>query len=402
MTKRFKIFLAIFPYLVFGITGVCSKNASLLPTSLPIPYGGAISRTVNIALLIDVSMVSIATDSSYEIRGELISKSGSETESDLFLHGEGPWQATIQSKKNGIEINHKLYPVDNLIVKVLRGSIQVEKRRYYHQIRISRNSDGTLTIINQIDIDEYLKGVLPLEAHHDWPIETLKAHAVVSRTFALFKSIEKQDQNFSLRDTVQSQVYGGALFHKRATDRAIEITEGEILTFQGNIFPAYFHASCGGHTVQADHIWRVEPNPVLNGTPCQFCGGSKHSKWSLGISLAEVEAIMQKKGFPAKNLKQISFDDRDSSGRVSKVTLEYQRSKLIIPAIDFRAFIGYNRLRSLKAHVEIKNENVHIHGFGWGHGVGFCQWGAKRQAEVGRTYREILEFYFPGSEIKKV
>ncbi|MBI4367937.1 MAG: hypothetical protein HY588_00935 [Candidatus Omnitrophica bacterium] len=120
------------------------------------------------------------------------------------------------------------------------------------------------------------------------------------------------------------------------------------------------------------------------------------------MPLSDIEKIMQKNGYPAKNLKRVSFTAYDPTGRALKVSLEYARSKVLISAGDFRLFLGPDRLRSLKAGAEIKGDHVHFHGLGWGHGVGFCQWGAKGQAEAGRNYREIIQHYFPGSELKKI
>ena len=368
--------------------------SALLPTSLPIPPRAEIPRSVTVALLVDVPSVSVATEGAYEFR----EKNGS----GLLLKGTEPFRATIRPQGEGIQINDQVFNAKRLVLNSSNGSIQVEQRRYRDQIQILRSSKQKLTVINNVDLEEYLKGVLPLEAHPSWPMEALKAHAVVSRTFALFKVIEKKGQDFSLRDTVNSQVYGGALFHKKTTDQAVEATRGEILTIQDKIFPAFMHASCGGHTAQADFIWPVQPNPVLKGVVCPFCKGFKHWEWTFHMPLTELETIMQKNGFPAKNLKHVLFVDRDASGRATKVILEYQYSKVTVSANDFRDFLGNERLRSLKVSAEIKGGRIYFHGFGWGHGIGFCQWGARRQAVLGKTYRQILQFYFPGSEIKKV
>lgn len=393
MKNPSKTFLIVGAFFTFWTVAVASKNVPLLPTLLPIPEELKTFRSVNVALLIDVPTVSVATQGSYEIH---------EAGSKFLTQGKGPLKAILKPTKDGIEMNGELYPTKSLVLKVSSGFIQVEKRTYPDRIRILRSSEKTLTVINQLDVDEYLKGVLPLEVHHDWSIESLKAHAVVSRTFALFKSIEKRGQDFALRDTVESQVYGGSLFHKAMTDQAVESTRGEVLTFRDHIFPAYFHASCGGRTILPERIWAVHPNAVFQEVTCSFCKNSKHWRWSFTMPLSDIEAVMQKKGYPAKNLKRIFFKGRDSSGRVSNVILEYERSQLTILALNFRVFLGYDRLRSLKAWVEVKNSLAHFHGFGWGHGIGFCQWGAKRQAELGKTYHEIIEFYFPRSEIKKV
>lgn len=349
---------------------------------------------MSVGLLVDARAAEIATEGAYEIH--------SKADSRLLSQSKQPLKATFRPVNGGIEANGQIYPERNLILTVTEGSIQVGKRRYGHRIQILKKSDHAITVINELSFEEYLKGVLPLEVHYDWPLEALKAHAVISRTFALFKALEKKDHDFSLRDTVESQVYGGMLFHKPSTDQAVDSTRGEILVFGGKIFPSYFHAACGGKTARADHVWPVQPNPVLNGVDCDFCKSGKHWKWVLKIGLREIETLMQKRGYPAKNLKRIIFLDRDESGRATKVKLEYQRSKLVLPAADFRTFIGYDRLKSLKANVEIKKGGAYFQGYGWGHGAGFCQWGAKGQAELGRSYLEILQFYFPGSEIKKI
>jgi stage II sporulation protein D len=146
----------------------------------------------------------------------------------------------------------------------------------------------------------------------------------------------------------------------------------------------------------------VHPSAVFKNISCSFCKDTKHWKWSFAIPLSEIEAIMQKKGYPAKNLKQVSFIQRDASGCVLKAILEYKRSTLSISALDFRTFLGYDKLRSLKVWAETKYGKVHFRGFGWGHGVGFCQWGSKGQADAGKDYRKILQFYFPDAQVQKV
>ena len=382
-----RCFIFVFLFLIF--CAPVFSISSLLPTSLPVP--AEMPHSINIALLVNVPSASISTDGSYMLKI-----------SDASIYEKKPLHAVIEANIAGIKVNDHLYKTDRMTITVSTGSIQVGKRRYARQIQILKKSESKLIVINQIAIDEYLKGVLPLEVHPDWSMESLKAHAVISRTFALFKVIEKKDQDYALVDTVQSQVYGGSLFYKESTNRAIELTKGEILTSNGMIFPSYFHASCGGRTASADQIWAVEPNPVLKGVVCNFCKGTRHWRWALKMPLKKIEKLLQEKGYPAKNLLDIQFAGREQSGRATKVILKYKLSTLVIRADDFRAWIGYDELKSLKASVSVKNNLAYFVGYGWGHGIGFCQWGSKVQAEAGKSYRDILEFYFPGSKIKKV
>ncbi|OGX06805.1 MAG: hypothetical protein A3G87_06990 [Omnitrophica bacterium RIFCSPLOWO2_12_FULL_50_11] len=372
-----------------------TEDPPLLPTSfpLPLPQAEELTRAVHVAIFVGRPSVSIRVGDPFEIRAT--------ADQRLIFQGKGPFEASIQAQAQGIQVNSETYEVDSFILSTKGESIQVGTKSYRGQIRIAKTPQNALTVVNEVDLEEYVKGVLPVEASADWPMESLKAHAVVSRTFAVFKMIEKKSEPFALRDTVLSQMYGGSLVHQQATDQAVEATRGEVLTFKGQIFPAYFHAACGGRTADADLIWPVEPHPTLKGRLCHFCQGTKHYQWTLEIPLAGVEEVMQKNGYPAKNLKHLSFLDRDASGRVRTVTLEYARSEVNIPAGDFRTFLGYDRLRSLKADVEIENGRAKFRGFGWGHGVGFCQWGARGQAELGKSYQEILQFYFPASDLTR-
>lgn len=389
----FNAFLLFLLVLCAPIAFSNSENPPLLPTSLILPPSEELSRSVHVAILVDAPSVSIRVGNPFEILDA--------SDGRIILEGEGPFEASVWAQAEGIQINGKAYAAESVALDAKGEMIQVGKRTYGGRIRILKASQNTVTVVNDVDLEEYVKGVLPVEVNANWPIESLKAHAVVSRTFALFKMIEKKGAGFALRDTVLGQVYRGTLFHQGPTDEAVEATRGQILTFEGRIFPTYFHASCGGRTAQADLVWPVEPHPSLSGRICPFCQGTKHYEWAFDIPLVEVEQIMQTTGYPAKNLKNITFLDYDVSGRARAVKLQYERSEVQIPASDFRTFLGRDRFRSLKADVEVESGRAKFHGFGWGHGVGFCQWGAKRQAEVSKSYEEILEFYFPESKITK-
>lgn len=370
------------------------SSPPLLPTSLALPEKAKIPQSVKVGLLIQAPSITLGFDGPYEI------KAGADL--SVLAKAAGPLEIKIVPTKDGFEFSQHVYPVKELLISEEHTPVRIGGRKYGGRIQILHVSDGALTVINEIGMEEYIKGVLPSEVSPDWPLEALKAHAVASRTYALFQSLKSPSENFALYDDVLSQVYGGLSTHKETTDQAVDLTKGEVLTFQGNLFPAYFHANCGGRTAQADQIWAVDPNPVLQGVLCLFCVGKKHYEWALDVPLSEIEARMQANGFPAKNLEHIEFLDRERSGRVRQVALQYKRSKLTLPAADFRKFMGYDRLRSLKADVLVKNGRAFFHGFGWGHGIGLCQWGAEQQARIGKAYTDILKFYFPGSELTSV
>src|SRR3989338_7530297 len=394
-SERFRLVFLFFALVCLAASPKNSAEPKILPTSLPLPQIDQVP-IVSVGLYPDTPFVSVGfeQDHDYEIADV---KTG-----EPLFRGSGPFEAVIVDQgKDGFQINNEPYNIQALVIRSHGSPIRVVNRTYNGEVRIFKSSKTWFHVINEIDIEQYVKGVLPLEVDPAWHIEALKAQAVASRTYALFKSIERRKEDFALHDTVKSQVYGGAAVQNSLSDEAVEATRGEVLSFNGNIFPAFFHASCGGQTAQADLIWPVEPHPVLQGVSDPFCKGTPHDEWSLKLPLREVELAMQNHGFPAQNLKEIELLGRDASGRIREVKLTYERSNVVIPASDFRLFLGNDRFRSLNVQIELKGETVQWKCLGWGHGAGLCQWGAKGQADQGKTYREILTFYFPGSEIKK-
>ena len=388
---RFRLAFLFFCFVMVLGSPLFSEESPSSPSSFPVSTIQTPHPSVRVAVALDQPAIAIETKDAYEIRnGE---------NALLIAEGNEPLQATVQSTENGIRVNDAVYEANAILIDGIENPVKVGKRTYHDQIRILKGSDNKLTAVNHLDIDDYIKGVLPLEVSAKWPLEALKAHAVISRTFALFQRIERREKEFELYDSVKSQVYGGALFHKERSDKAVDETSGEILTFNADIFPTFFHANCGGHTAKVDRVWRFKPHPALSGVPCPYCADTKHFRWKLSLTLGEMEKVMQSKGYPAKNLKNIEFVDTDGTRRIQKVKLTYERSELALKANDFRAFFGYDKFRSLNASVQVNGDKVHFGGFGWGHGVGFCQWGSKIQAHSGKNYKQILEFYYPGSEI---
>ncbi len=371
-----------------------SDEPRLLPTSFPLPGPELMPRSIGIGLMINVPSASVGTVGPYRIKT---------TAGQIVAQATLPLDSIVRPTVEGIQVNDRVFGIQSLVFESDDHVVRAGKRQYVGTIRIVRHSERAMTVVNDIEIEEYLKGVLPLEVSPAWPIESLKAQAVVSRTFAIFKAIEKRNQDFVMSDTILGQVYGGSLFHKAETDRAVRETEGQILTFNNEIISTYFHAACGGQTAQPEKVWRLVPNPALKSVSCNFCHGTKHYRWSFHMPLLELERLMKRNGYPADGLRDVVFTDREISGRATKVFLRYEHSEASVSADSLRALLGYDRLRSLKVDAQVGDRReVYFRGLGWGHGIGFCQWGSKRQAELGMSYREIVQYYFPGSVIQKI
>ncbi|MCM8774963.1 MAG: SpoIID/LytB domain-containing protein [Candidatus Omnitrophica bacterium] len=362
-------------------------------TALELPRNPEEFRYIRICLGTGMSEVFIDTDSPYR----LLDPTG-----QTIFKGNQMIKTSVRVLGFGVQLGRRIYRDSPLTVESLDEGVRLNGRLYRHALMFWAESDGTLTVANMISIEDYLKGVLPWEANPKWSMEVLKAQAVASRTYALFKAIENQEERFDLSKDILSQVYGGKTSEKRITNLAVDGTEGEILTYGGKIFPAYFHSTCGGGTTLAEKIWDVEPHPVLQGVSCKFCHSSKHYRWQAEYSTREIEDALRKHGVQASGIVEIKTLDLDDFGRAGAMAIKTGSGDYKIRANDFRLWLGSTRLKSvLIDRISREGGTFIFRARGWGHGVGLCQYGAKTLSELGYGYREILNYYYPGAQIKK-
>lgn len=317
---------------------------------------------------------------------------------------EGPYlNGKVTVSGDGIAINGKATGSAGLNIKVLKDSnIYINSRRFRGNIDIVRKDSGKLLVINKIGLDEYLYGVLYHEVSHRWPAECLKAQAITARTFALEQVRGNKNQPYDLRCDIYSQVYGGRSGEKWSTTYAVDLTRGKVLTFNGDIFPTYYHATCSGHTEDASNLWNTNLSP-LKGVPCNFCGHSKHYRWTKEFPLSLVKAKLVGAGYKVGNISSVKVLSKNRSGRNEKLEIKDDASvSIILTGKDFRQVFGPNEIRSTKFEAEIKQGNLVLNGMGWGHGVGMCQWGAYGMSLRGKKCEQILKYYYPGTEITMV
>lgn len=352
------------------------------------------ARTLRVVISYESPAVKISTPASYKIN---------ELETSKPLHeGDHLPSSIFRATPNGIQMGAALQPVEGVRITSGREEVNVQGKIYHNAIQLLKNPKGTLTVVNEIDVEDYLKGVLPSEMHSTWSEEALKAQAVISRTYAIFKNIENKDLPFTLSSDVESQVYGGKKVEQPSTNKAVQKTRGEILTYHGKIFPAFFHAACGGRTTRSNWVWNIESHPSLKGVECNYCLGFKFDNWKVQYTAMEIRSLLAKKGFSVPAVNSISLKDVDVSGRPRYLVVHYPGGSQKIPVQKFRIAVGADKLRSAKMTVSQSGDPFEFQGRGWGHGVGLCQWGAKRLAELGYKYQDILRFYYPESEITHI
>jgi len=309
-------------------------------------------------------------------------------------------KTTVIAQKGGIALAGEFFNVSSLIIRGEDHSvISVNDRLFLGEIQFIRGKKDTLTVINRIDIEDYVKGILYHEVSHYWPTEALMAQAIVSRTYALYQMEENKTQDFDVSSDIYSQVYGGRTSERYRTNKAVEQTKGKILNFKGKVFPTFFSATCAGHTERAGELWKINIAP-LKGVVCGFCKESPHFRWHYVLTLDEIQKKLAQGGIQTGPIKDLVVSGLNDSGRVKDLkVITADDKEMTVAAKDFRNMIGANMIRSTRFNVSVVNQDAVFEGTGWGHGVGLCQWGAYFMAKQGRTYEEILKYYYPGSRI---
>ena len=281
--------------------------------------------------------------------------------------------------------------------------VSIGERRYRGNLLFRPNPDATITVVDELGLEEYLFGVLPHEMSPDWPLEALKAQAVVSRTYALARLGKGQDEAFDLTDDAYSQVYTGVTTESEAVRKAVRATSGRILTYAAKPLPAYFHSTCGGHTAGSNDVWGgAEPEP-LKGVRDTWCKVSPHYRWEAYFRREDILSALNRNGFTVARLEDLREGDRGSAGWLTNVRVKTERGWTRVPANKFRLWLGVKELKSVRFDsVRRRKKGFDFEGRGYGHGVGLCQWGARAQADAGRSFEEILGHYFPGAALARI
>jgi len=281
------------------------------------------------------------------------------------------------------------------------GWLAAGPRRYRGVIELRRTSQG-LAAINELFVEEYLYGVLKMEVDPRWPAEALKAQAVAARTLALYSLGRFAAEGYDLRATTDSQVYAGINAEDPRTTAAVDATRGVIMTYAGRPIFAAFHADSGGFTESSEFVWG-QPYPYLRGVPDPYGQDAPYREWLSRIDLPTLEARLARAGRPLPGISAVAVTATSPSGRALTVRLIGAGGTLELRAVDLRTILGVTFLRSTLFVVRPADDDspaVEFQGRGSGHGVGMSQWGARGQAQLGRTYQDILAFYYRGIQLE--
>lgn len=267
-----------------------------------------------------------------------------------------------------------------------------------------RAGDGKLLVTAAMPMDEYIAGVLAGETGNFKSDETLKAMAVAARTYAMHFGRRHAVDGFDSCDSTHCQNLRLADVTPRLRKIA-ESTAGEVLWYDGEPAATYYHANCGGTTEDGRYILGNDEQraPYLKQHPDAYCVRSGTNQWRSEVTLQELQRALAAEGVSLPGqLRGVTVAQRTQSGRVEFVTVTGNHS-VSVPGLTFRLAVGRNigweRLKSNWYDVRVEGARVVFHGRGSGHGVGLCQVGAEAMGEEGRSYREILSSYYPGTHL---
>lgn len=255
----------------------------------------------------------------------------------------------------------------------------------------------------EFQMEEYLLGVLAAEVPADWPLEALKAQAVAARSYALYRTRHPQTDGYDLEATVNDQLFQ---LHKVYSDQlvhAVRSTRGEILQWRDQSIPAFFHSCCGGYTEQASQVWTWAKDLTFYQAKADpYCGLCPDQGWEYRMTKDEMTLLLQMNRLAGGQVDHVILVSHEETKRVQQVAIITDAETIQLSGNRFRKLFGYDRVRSTVFNVLEFGDQLLFVGSGFGHGVGLCQWGAREMALKGKRYRQILQFYYPEVELKRI
>ena len=273
----------------------------------------------------------------------------------------------------------------------MKGDLLVMGTRYSGNIEVWKGESG-LYLINELPMEDYVKDVVVEEVGPNWEMEALKAQAVVSRTYAMYRKGLNADTLYHIVSSVLHQVYKGKNHDVRIA-YAVEETRGEILTFDNKPIEAFFHSTCGGRTENPEDVFG-KSYPYLRSVKSD-CEISPYWIWERKIQLEEIEKALTLSG-----IKGMSIKSYTSTNRVKQIDITSSAGITTINATNLRKALGWSRLPSTNFTIVGDGDSMIFEGKGYGHGVGLCQWSSQQMAREGKKYKKILSFFYPNTIIQ--
>ncbi len=348
-------------------------------------------------------MIEVGLQSGRELSVTGLSAFHVEAGSSLGSYPAGA-RLTISKSGNGLSVNGKSAGAKIYFKSSGSGAAFAVKGNQYRGVIKAIASPSGVTLVNQVSMEDYLKGVVPCEIVPSWQMDAIKAQAVAARTYAMFHKNGYRSAGYDVTDDTRTQVYRGVSAETEATNRAVMETAGEVVTYGGSPIDAVFHASGGGYTENCENVWGSAV-PYLKGVP----EDKYATPWKKTISLSsfmKMADVGKLKGIKLSALhigEAHKTSDRGISGRVKTVTLVGSKGNRVVSGDRLQQIYDLN---STLFDLSVSGNQLVITGYGYGHGLGLSQWGAEAMAEkhggAKDYYKTILTHYFTGTKVEKI
>jgi stage II sporulation protein D len=428
-------------YGMAGLTNVCALtgHAALEPkTELDLHRAQTNDERVHIRVRISEA-VSVVKIRGFDLR--IFQQKNSILSPVAAVDKSSEWELHCQSGQvllqpfdsNSIHLKQKSYRLSEPVsIQTSAGFIKYGGNPYREEIKIY-SSGNHCEVVNVLDLEKYLDGLVNSEFSSQWNEESIEAQVVAARTYAFYQIQEaktRKNSHFDLDATVKDQVYNGSLRENYHSSQAAARTKGFILTAEGGkkVLPikAFYHSTCGGLTELPENVWGKSSPGFKKKVLCPYCGGSPRYRWDLELQTKDISSAIIKgvklegmlpewprqaaRVLQQNRLLDVRITQLDHEGRVTRLSTLWADGKAVfelpMTGVRFRDWIGAARFRStwfqLVSIGRGERSRWHFQGRGNGHGVGLCQWGAKTMGEKGYKMATILKHYYPDAALRKM
>jgi stage II sporulation protein D len=400
-----------------------SANGDVVPARRPVSSRDASLRMVRVSLAPRVATVELTADGAWTLYA-----SDGATPLALTQPGERWILERDGARLSARRIDSRPVSLrDTLIIarsSESGGTVRFNGRRYRGELLL-RVSAGDVTVVNRLPMDDYVRGVVPLEigTSDAADLAAVEAQAVAARSYA-YTRLAGPARPYDLVATVQDQVYGGANAETRTGNQAVDATAGLVLLYGGRVVNAPYHANCGGFTAAPEDSWNVSSEPYLRrvsdqipGTDRYYCDWAPKFRWTRNYSAEQLRASVSRyvRTLPGgaggvTRIRNVRVTEVTPVGRVGTLSVDTDRGSWSLRGNQIRTALRlpsgemlYSTYISVDTDVRSGEvQSLVLHGGGNGHGIGMCQTGAIGRARAGQDFRTILATYYPGTTVGTV
>ena len=355
----------------------------------PLPYPS--SPIVRVLLLENIQKISVSTlDEKLFVESPGFS-------SPMEIQPQGEF--SIELSEGKFNFDHRQRECSSMTLYTVSEQLLMNGQPYIGKIvlHVHRTPDK-FDVVLHTHLENYVARVVNGEMKHSWPQASLEAQAIAARSFAAYHLLRRSSRPYDLRGDARAQAFARFEEHSRCRNAAVR-TQGIVLLQNNSPLLAYYVNTCGGSTRTF-----AQANMRYEAVPCSHCEGSPFQVWQEQIPEHIIRALLGKRLATNIPLTKVSLEYEASQHVDSLIFMPDSGPALKVKGLDFRRYLnaamGKEVAKSMRFDLSYKDRHWILVGHGWGyHGIGLCQYGAKRLGELGQSSTEILRYYYPNTEI---